>query len=95
MQNNISNKIKMIRDKYMLSQERFGNKIGISGKTVSAYERGTVTPTYKVLERIAEVYDTNILTASKSKEEQLNNKIRKLEVLIDEIKLMLNLKNEY
>lgn len=95
METNISKKIRNIRNKNKLSQERFGYKLGISGKTVSAYERGVVTPTYKVLERIAEVYDTNILTTSDNREEQLKNKIKRIETLVNELRIMLNLTREY
>jgi DNA-binding XRE family transcriptional regulator len=28
-----------------MSQDRFGKKIGVSGKTISAYETGKITPT--------------------------------------------------
>ncbi len=52
--------IKKIRDKKGMSQERFGEKIGVSGKTISAYETGKVIPPIKILEKITAVYGTYI-----------------------------------
>ena len=37
--------IKHIRDKRNLSQDKLGRKIGVCGKTVSAYEAGRIQPT--------------------------------------------------
>ena len=54
--NILPNKIKRLREIRGLSQERFGNKVGVSGKSISAYENGRCTPPLKVLETISKVY---------------------------------------
>lgn len=41
----VSKLIKQIRLKKKISQERLGQKIGVTGKTVSAYELGRINPT--------------------------------------------------
>lgn len=94
MNKNIGKLIKEIRNKRKLSQKRFGYKIGLSGKTISAYETGKITPTYKVLEKIATVYETNILTSSKSKQASIKNKIDQIEKISEEIKYLLNFENK-
>ena len=43
----IAQKIKNIRLLKNLSQDRFGKKIGKSGKTISAYESGRCVPTLR------------------------------------------------
>ena len=53
----LSIKIKNLREKKGLSQDRFGSKIGVSGKSVSAYENGRCVPPLKVLENICRIYD--------------------------------------
>lgn len=55
----ISQKIKKIRTKFNLSQERFGQKIGVSGKSVSAYETGRATPSIKILSQIAKTFNVS------------------------------------
>ena len=43
------NKIKQFRLSKNMSQERFGKKIGLSGKSISAYETGICKPSLKVI----------------------------------------------
>jgi len=57
----IANKIKNLRISNNLSQERFGKKIGISGKSVCAYEKGKIRPSSKVMESISIIYGENIV----------------------------------
>lgn len=47
--------IKELRKALGLSQKDFAEKIGVSGKSVSAYELGKTKPSKKVLERIKEL----------------------------------------
>jgi len=47
-------KIKRTRLDKNMSQHRFGEKIGVSGKTISSYETGRAAPPLKVLEKMAD-----------------------------------------
>lgn len=67
MEKSIGKKIKLIRIKYNLSQDRFGYKIGVSGKTVSAYETGRTIPSLRVLENIASVYKISVFMENNEK----------------------------
>ena len=71
----ISLKIKEVRNKKKLSQKRFGYKIGLSGKTISAYENGRCKPPLKVLERISTVYDTPFVHLKTEKKLELEYEI--------------------
>lgn len=82
---NIADNIKNLRVQNKLSQQRFGFKIGISGKTISAYENGKCLPTLKVLEKISEVYQVSVSTITVSSEDLLLNRIRKLQEDLNEI----------
>lgn len=77
MRKDISQQIKFIRKKVELSQNRFGKKIGVSGKTISAYENGKITPPLKVLERISTTYDVNSLGVKSENLKKLENEIQK------------------
>jgi repressor LexA len=85
----IAKKIKEIRLERNLSQDRFGKKIGVSGKTVSAYENGKCTPTFSVLDSISQVYDVTFLHLKKSKEEQLREKIQNVREIIEDLESTL------
>ena len=85
----IAKKIKDIRLERNLSQDRFGKKIGKSGKTVSAYENGKCTPTFSVLDSISQVYDVTFVHLKKSKEEQLRDKIQNVREIIKDLEKTL------
>ena len=90
MSNYLGSKIKRIRDKNKLSQTRFGSRIGVSGKTVSAYEKGKISPTYKVLEKITNTYDVSIV-ATQQQKDYILRRIEKISNLLEEIKLRIDL----
>jgi len=91
----LAKKLKEIRMERNLSQERFGKKIGKSGKTVSAYESGRCAPTLTVLDSISQVYDVTFLHLKKSKKEQLKEKLGYLkEVILDIETTLLSSKDE-
>ena len=81
MAETIGEKIKQIRSTYNLSQNRFGVKIGLTGKTISAYETGKCQPPLKVLDKISQMFnvsfaytnDTTIKDTITALESQLNN----------------------
>ena len=91
MEEKIGKRIKKVRDTYNLSQKRFGKKIGISSKTISAYETGRITPTYKVLENISEVYNVNIFKIPNNKRNTLLKKLTELDDSIKEVRNLLDL----
>jgi len=61
MENEIGIKIKKLRTKLNLSQNRFGNRIGVSGKTVSAYECGKCVPTVRIMEKITTAFKVELI----------------------------------
>ncbi|MBI2620830.1 helix-turn-helix transcriptional regulator [candidate division WWE3 bacterium] len=69
-----------------LSQRRFANKIGVSSKTISAYETGKILPPLKVLDKIASTYKIPILEVSKNSTKILHGKIINLQKGLDEIR---------
>ncbi len=52
---NIGNKIKKIREEKGLTQEKFAEILGISGKQVSKWELGKFKPSLKYLVKICEL----------------------------------------
>jgi len=91
----VAKKIRDIRQSKNLSQKRFGVKIGISGKTVSAYEKGRCTPSLKILDSISQVYDVTFLHLKKSKKSQIKEKLRYIAEAVEDIeKTFLSGKDE-
>ena len=84
---NIGKKIKKLRDSHNLSQDRFGKKIGLSGKTISAYETGRATPPLKIINKISTAYDTQYVGMNIKTKNLVEEKLNTLE------KEMVNLKN--
>lgn len=86
----IGRKIREIREQNNLSQDRFGKKIGKTGKTVCAYERGRCVPPLRVLEEISQVYDATFMSVKQSRALDLGKKIQELkDILIDFEKMIL------
>ncbi|NMB91405.1 helix-turn-helix transcriptional regulator [candidate division WWE3 bacterium] len=90
MEKNLGKKIKDIREKNNLSQERFGRKIGKSGKTISAYEKGRCTPSLKVLDLISQTYDVSFVHLKDSRGTQLWEKIQGVKNVLEEIESMIS-----
>jgi transcriptional regulator with XRE-family HTH domain len=78
-------KIKNLRMRLGLSQDRFGKKLGLAGKTISAYETGRCVPTLKILEKIAETYDSTFLHLNDKKREQLEQRLRTIKSMLYEL----------
>ena len=89
MSEKIGIKIKKIRDSQNLSQERFAKKLGISGKTVSAYETGRTTPPLKVLQKIVHTYKTPIVNLNQELKSELSKKLELLETEVVGLKNIL------
>lgn len=90
MKSSVAKQIKELRLKVNLSQERFGKKIGITGKAVSAYENGRSTPPLKVLDAISQVYNTSFISIKEEQKVELDNKIRLIEEYLNEVKKLLS-----
>ena len=48
-------RLKELRDKMGLTQEQLARQVGVSRKTICAYERGRATPSLRVALRLAQV----------------------------------------
>ncbi len=86
----IGEKIREIRNRKNLSQKRFGEKIGISGKSISAYETGKCTPPLKILECISKEYDESIIQLRDDRRKDLTEKIKYIKESISEIENILD-----
>jgi len=86
----ISVKIKDIRVKNNLSQDRFGRKIGISGKSISAYETGRCHPPLYILEQISRTYDASFLHLKESRKVELENRLSLIRESLMELEEILN-----
>ncbi len=75
----VCDQLKRLRCSLNLSQERFGSKVGISGKSVSAYETGRSMPTVKLLSQIANTYNVSFAEISNSDRTCLHQRIQELE----------------
>jgi transcriptional regulator with XRE-family HTH domain len=89
MPEDIGKKIKRIRDSYNLSQDRFAKKIGISGKSVSAYETGRTNPPLKILQKIVITYKTPIVNLNEELKSELSKKLDVLEIEVVDLKNIL------
>ena len=75
----VCDQLKKLRCNLNLSQERFGKRLGISGKSVSAYETGRCIPTVRVLKHIANEYNVSFTEMSNDNRISLSNKVKELE----------------
>lgn len=73
----IGDQIKKLRLKLNMSQDRFGKKIGVSGKTVSAYETGKITPPLETIYKISEEFEVNFFKNSNREIERKINELQK------------------
>lgn len=56
----LGKKIKDLRKKHKLTQEQFGEMLGVTKFTVSMYENDTRLPSYNVLVKIANTFGVSI-----------------------------------
>lgn len=82
----LGKQIKNIRDSYNLSQDRFAKRLGLSGKTISAYETNRITPPLKVLEKISDVYKVTIYDLPEEYVNEINKRIENLYKNISDLK---------
>ena len=86
----IGNQIKKIRSSHNLSQERFAKRLGLSGKTISAYETGRSMPPLKIVEKLVSAYNTPFINIKKEEKDRLRSKLESLQSEIVAIKDMLD-----
>ena len=86
-------KIKKIRKSRNMSQERFGKKLGLSGKTISAYETGRAMPPTQVLRDISITFDELIMYGSVDLRDNLYTKIDNIKQFVKEIETILGYYN--
>ena len=82
----VCEQVKNLRCSLNLSQERFGKRLGISGKSVSAYETGRCVPTVRVLKHIANEFNVNFTEMSSDNRKYLNDRIKNLETSFIELR---------
>lgn len=85
----IPEQIKSLRIKLNMSQSRFGLRIGVSGKSISAYETGRCQPTLKVLKKISSVYKVPCMKIHEEDSGVLNDTIHNIENCLDKLKDIL------
>ena len=86
---NVGIQIKRIRDKRHLSQERFGKRLDLSGKTISSYENNKSTPPLHILERISQTYDVTIFDIPAKQKRDINNRIDEITNALVELQSIL------
>jgi transcriptional regulator with XRE-family HTH domain len=81
----IAHKLKNLRLKLNMSQERFGKKLGLTGKTISAYECGRSVPPLKILEKVSKYYGAEFMTIADERRIELTQKIALMKTVLLEI----------
>ncbi|MBI2414932.1 helix-turn-helix transcriptional regulator [candidate division WWE3 bacterium] len=65
-------KIKKVRLKNNLSQTRFAKRIGVSGKSISAYETNKALPSIKVLGKIEKYFRVSLMELPYTNKEEIS-----------------------
>ena len=86
METTVGFQIKNIRNKQNLSQTRFGKKIGISGKSISAYETDKTAPPLHVLEKISKAYNVSIFDIAPRQRREFELKLENILRDVNELK---------
>jgi transcriptional regulator with XRE-family HTH domain len=81
----IGNQIKKLRNRLNMSQESFGARVGVSGKTISAYETSKIKPTLEIIEKISVEFNVFLITKKTLQHKKLEEKIQNLQNAIQEI----------
>jgi len=87
----VADQLRELRQNLNLSQERFGMRLGVSGKSISAYETGRCVPTIKLLKKIANEYDVNFTEMSKENQQLLGERLKALEDCFVQLRTVLTL----
>lgn len=90
MESKLGKKIRNIRDELNMSQDRFGKKIGVSGKTISSYETGRISPPLSVLEKISTEYNISLVQITTENKKSLEQTLENIQNYLNELKSALN-----
>lgn len=86
-------KIRIARKTKRITQESLATAVGVSDKSISAYESGRVDPPLSVLERIAQSTDSPLnYFLEESTESAILTKLAEIEKVFNEIKTILSTK---
>lgn len=87
----LANRIREARRRAHLSQDDLGKFIGVSDKSISAYEQGRSTPPIHKLKKIAEFtrYPLSYFTQEDNIDALLTNKLAAIERELSEVKKLL------
>ena len=89
----LGEKIKIARKKKQITQEHLARAVGVSDKSVSAYESGRVQPPLEVLEKIARSTQLPIsYFVDTSANTTIIEKLNEVQQIFEEIKLLLKSK---
>ncbi|MCD6225525.1 HD domain-containing protein [bacterium] len=90
--NLLGEKIRSIRKSLKISQEELAQKIGVSNKTISAYESGRAIPPTKILLRISKVTNTPLQNFFSEKTEKEDSEKEELLRIIKQIGILKRIK---
>jgi len=87
----LANRIRTARSKAHLSQHSLGESIGLSDKSISAYEKGRSQPPLENLRKIAEAthYPLTYFTQDETGNIEITAKLLAIERELAEVKLLL------
>jgi transcriptional regulator with XRE-family HTH domain len=85
----VCQQLKRLRGSLNLSQDRFGMRLGISGKSISAYETGRCIPNMKVLSRISNEYNVDFPEMSNDTRECINQRIEEMQSSFSQLREIL------
>lgn len=90
----IARRIKLARVKLHLSQSGLASQIGVSDKSISAYEQGRSTPPFEKLKRIAAVtnHPLGYFTDDNNESGVIASKLASIEKELMEVKKLLSRK---
>lgn len=88
----LSTRIKTARKAARLSQLTLGNSIGLSDKSISAYEQGRSAPPFSKLKQIAQITNQPLsyFTDNHIDDSSISNMLLSIEKELNEIKSLLN-----
>lgn len=90
---NIGQKIKQARNDRRITQEALAKAIGVSDKSISAYESGRVQPPLEALEKIASYTDQSLTYfIEPTNDSNIIKKLNEVQIIFEEIKSLLQKK---
>lgn len=86
----IADQIKKLRLKHNLSQARFGKKLGVSGKAISAYENSRCLPSVEILNALTTIFEDDFISNSLSLKDDVISKISYLKKQLFELEELIS-----